>query len=202
MFTGLVETLGVVTRLEARPQGRRIEIQASFDGPLAIGESVAVDGCCLTVVAASDGAFEVETVPETSARTTLGQVRRDQTVNLERALRVGDRLGGHLVQGHVDAVGTVRSVTGEGAGRRVRIALPPALVPFVAEKGSITVDGVSLTIAACDLESFEVALIPHTLERTIARGYHSGTRVNLEVDVIARYIARQRQTESLERGGK
>src|SRR5262245_1082448 len=115
MFTGLVETLGVVTRLEARPQGRRIEIQAAFDEPLAVGDSIAVDGCCLTAVVVSDSAFEVEAVPETMSRTTLGQVRRDQTVNLERALRVGDRLGGHLVQGHIDAVGTLLSVAAEGA---------------------------------------------------------------------------------------
>jgi len=192
MFTGLVEALGVVRRLEARPLGRRVEIEAPFAAEIAVGDSIAVDGCCLTAVAANDVAFEVETVPETLARTTLGTLRREQTVNLERAVRLGDRLDGHLVQGHVDAVGIVRAVSAEGSGRRIHVELPNALAPFVAEKGSIAIDGVSLTVAAASLDAFEVALIPHTLERTIARGYRPGTRVNLEVDVLARYIARQR----------
>jgi len=164
MFTGLVEALGVVRRLEARPLGRRVEIEAPFAAEIAVGDSIAVDGCCLTAVAANDVAFEVETVPETLARTTLGTLRREQTVNLERAVRLGDRLDGHLVQGHVDAVGIVRAVSAEGSGRRIHVELPNALAPFVAEKGSIAIDGVSLTVAACEGARCEVAYIPYTLQ--------------------------------------
>ena len=134
--------------------------------------------------------------PETLARTTIGDLKYRAPVNLERALRVGDRMGGHMVQGHVDAVGVVRQVSAEGAGRRMRFALPGHLVPFVSEKGSIAVDGISLTIAACELDTFEVAFIPHTLEHTIARGYRLGTRVNVEVDLVARYLARLLQKDS------
>lgn len=195
MFTGLVETLGTVARLEAKPRGRWLEIEVpeSFDG-LAVGDSVAINGCCLTAISVEPGRFAVEAVPETLARTTVGEIRRGDAVNLERALRVGDRLGGHMVQGHVDGVASVRSVAAEGAGRRVKFELPAVLAPFVAGKGSVAVDGISLTVAACDRESFEVAIIPHTLEHTVARSYRAGTRVNLEVDIVARYLARMVDT--------
>ena len=199
MFTGLVEAIGTVTRLEARPQGRRLEIEAPGFDDLRVGESIALNGCCLTATEVGPSRFVAEAVPETLARTTLGGFKLGQTVNLERALRVGDRLGGHLVQGHIDGVGTVRSVAAEGAGRRVSFDLSPELAPFVAGKGSITVDGVSLTVAACEAVSFDVALIPHTLEHTVARAYRPGTRVNLEVDLLARYLARLIETGRSER---
>jgi len=199
MFTGLIEAVGTVTRLEARPLGRWLEIEAPELDDLAVGDSVAISGCCLTAVEVGAGRFAVEAVPETLARTTIGDLKYRAPVNLERALRVGDRMGGHMVQGHVDAVGVVRQVSAEGAGRRMRFALPGHLVPFVSEKGSIAVDGISLTIAACELDTFEVAFIPHTLEHTIARGYRLGTRVNVEVDLVARYLSRLVQSGRLER---
>jgi len=201
MFTGLIEAIGTVSRLEARPLGRWLEIDAPQLDDLALGDSVAINGCCLTVVGLGGGRFAVEAVAETLARTTIGGLKHDAAVNLERALRVGDRLGGHMVQGHVDAVGVVRHIAAEGAGRRIRFALPEALLPFVAEKGSIAVDGISLTITGCELNTFEVALIPHTLEHTTARDYRLGTRVNLEVDLLARYIARMVEAGRLERSG-
>jgi riboflavin synthase len=154
------------------------------------GDSVAVDGCCLTAVGIGAGAFTVEVVPETLARTTLGGWREGRAVHLERSLRVDQRLGGHLVQGHVDGVGEVVTAVAEGDGQRVRIALPPALSRYVAEKGSIAVDGISLTVARAGAADFEVALVPHTLAVTDAAAWTPGRRVNLEVDLIARYLAR------------
>jgi len=191
MFTGLVETVGSVSRLEALAEGRRIEVEApSLAGGVAIGDSLAVNGCCLTVVAVNQGRFAMEVVPETLHRTTIGELHQGDPVNLERALAVGERLGGHLVQGHVDAVGIVHASAAEGQGRRVTFAIPKALLPFVAEKGSIAVDGVSLTVTAVKPQGFEAALIPHTLEHTVAKSYRRGRRVNIEVDIVARYVAR------------
>ena len=204
MFTGLVEALGTVTRLEARPKGRWLEIEApaTFDG-IAVGDSIAVNGCCLTVVelvvAPDTNCFALECVPETLARTTIGELRRGDAVNLERAMRLGDRLGGHLVQGHIDAVGIARSITNEGAGRRIRFDLPVPLAPFVAAQGSIAIDGISFTVAGCDKQTFDVSVIPHTLEHTVARSYRVGTRVNLEIDLVARYLARMLETGLMER---
>jgi riboflavin synthase len=199
MFTGLIEAVGTVTRLEARPLGRWLEFEASGLDDLAIGDSIAVNGCCLTAVAIEGSCFAAEAVPETLARTTVGDLQRGSLVNLERALRMGDRLGGHMVQGHVDGVTTVLTVAAEGAGRRVRFGLPEPLAAFVVEKGSVAVDGISLTIAQCEPRAFEVAIIPHTLEHTIARAYRAGTRVNLEVDLVARYVVRMVETGRMER---
>jgi riboflavin synthase len=191
MFTGIVEELGRVAGVEARPGGRRFWIAAGavLEGT-AVGDSIAHSGCCLTVVGIGDGRFAVEAVPETLRLTTLGDWREGDGVNLERSLRLEQRLGGHLVQGHVDGVGEVRDVRPEGDGRRVTIALPPGLRRFVAHKGSLAVDGVSLTVAALTDDGCEIAYIPHTLAVTAAGGYRPGRRVNLEVDLLARYLAR------------
>ncbi len=191
MFTGIVEEMGWVHRVEERPAGRRLWIKA--DRVLADAEvsgSLAVSGVCLTLVGLEAGRFSVEVVPETLSRTTLGGLRVGDPVNLERPLTLEQRLGGHLVQGHVDGVGEVLGVEREGDGTRVTIGLPPPLRRYVAEKGSLTVDGVSLTVASAAADRCEVALIPHTLEITILGGYARGTRVNLEVDLLARYLAR------------
>jgi riboflavin synthase len=161
-----------------------------------VGHSVAINGCCLTVTATEGERFAVEVVPETLRRTTLGHVAPGDSVNLERSLRLDQRLGGHLVQGHVDGLAEVRAVTPEGEGRRIVLELPGSLAPFVAEKGSIAVDGVSLTVAGIEGTRCEIALIPHTLEVTIAGRYAAGTRVNVEIDLLARYLARL-----LEQGG-
>jgi riboflavin synthase len=191
MFTGLVEEAGTVARIEERAPGRRLWIAArAVLDDLKVGDSIAVDGCCLTAAAVEPDGFAADAVPETIARTTLGGWRVGDRVNLERAVRADTRLGGHLVQGHVDGVGTIRAVTPEGEGRRVTIELPAALARFVAEKGSLAVDGVSLTVAAIEGARCEIALIPHTLAVTGAAGWSAGRLVNLEVDLIARYVAR------------
>lgn len=191
MFTGLVEEAGRIERLEERPGGRRFWVAARrVLEDMRVGDSVALNGCCLTAIAVEPGRFAVEAVPETLRRTTLGGWGEGERVNLERPLKLEQRLGGHLVQGHVDGVGVVRSVVAEGEGRRVSLEVPGPLARFVAEKGSLAVDGVSLTIAACTGASCEVALIPHTLAVTVAGEYEPGRRVNLEVDLLARYLAR------------
>lgn len=191
MFTGLVEELGSVQAVESRPDGRRFWIAARVVLEDArVGDSLACSGCCLTAVAVEPGRFAVEAVPETLVRTTLGEWREGTPVNLERSLRFGDRLGGHLVQGHVDQVGEVLASTSEGDGRRVTLAVPAELRRFVALKGSLTVDGVSLTVAALTDSGCEIAYIPHTLAVTSAGTYAPGARVNLEVDLLARYLAR------------
>jgi riboflavin synthase len=195
MFTGLVSDMGVVERLEPRAGGARVTIRPGTMpvDDLALGESVACNGACLTVVERGGGRMSFDAVPETLSRTTLGNWRAGTRVNLERALRLSDRLGGHLVQGHVDAVGQVLGRVAEGQGARLTISLPPALAPLVAEKGSIAIDGVSLTVARADRDRFEVALIPETLSRTVLGAAAPGTPVNLEVDIVARHVARLRE---------
>jgi riboflavin synthase len=198
MFTGIVEEMGWVHRIEERPgnarearAGRRFWFAAEkVLADAEIGSSIAVSGVCLTVVAVEPGRFSVEAVPETLDRTILGDLRVGDPVNLERPLTLEQRLGGHLVQGHVDGVGEVMAVVPEGDGVRVTIAIPPPLRRFVAEKGSLAVDGVSLTIARAEDDRCDVALIPHTLKVTTSGAYAGGTRVNLEVDLLARYLAR------------
>jgi riboflavin synthase len=191
MFSGLVEGTGTIVAIEERPNGRRFWVEApTIVNEEKIGDSLAFDGCCLTLIAIEGGRAAVEAVPETLARTTLGNWQVGRRVNLERAMRLDQRLGGHLVQGHVDGVGTLVSVTPEGDGRRIAIDLPPAVTRFVAEKGSLAVDGVSLTVARAEGARCEIALIPHTLAVTVAGSYAAGDRVNLEVDLIARYLAR------------
>jgi len=191
MFTGIVEEMGRVRRIEERQAGRRFWFTAErVLADAEVGSSIAVSGVCLTVVALEPGRFSVDAVPETLSRTILGDLRVGDAVNLERPLTLEHRLGGHLVQGHVDGVGEVLAVLPEGDGVRVTIALPPPLRRYVAEKGSLAVDGVSLTIARAEGDRCDVALIPHTLKVTTCGGYASGTRVNLEVDLLARYLAR------------
>jgi riboflavin synthase len=198
MFTGIVEEMGSVRRIEERPGhprearvGRRFCFAAEqVLADAEVGSSIAVSGVCLTVVALEPGCFSVDAVPETLSRTILGGLREGDAVNLERPLTLEQRLGGHLVQGHVDGVGEVLAVVPEGDGVRVTIAIPPPLRRYVAEKGSLAVDGVSLTVASAEADRCDVALIPHTLQVTTSGGYAPGTRVNLEVDLLARYLAR------------
>jgi riboflavin synthase len=185
MFTGIVEERGRVRSLEG---GRLVVDCRTVGDDTAVGESVAVNGVCLTVVGAAPGELLFDLAPETLSRTTLSRLRPGDPVNLERPLTLATRLGGHLVQGHVDGVGTVRTIAGNGQGARLRIALPERLRPYVVEKGSVAVDGVSLTVAAADEEAFEVALVPHTLEVTTLGDRRPGDEVNLETDVLAKYV--------------
>jgi riboflavin synthase len=195
MFTGLVSDMGAVERLVPRQGGARLTLRprAMDTSALALGESVACSGVCLTVVERGGGLVSFDAVPETLSRTTVGAWRPGSLVNLERAVAVGDRLGGHIVQGHVDAVGEVLARVAEGQGARLAISLPAAIAPLVAEKGSIAVDGVSLTVATAGRDRFEIALIPETLARTTLGDARPGTKVNLEVDVVARHVARLRE---------
>jgi len=189
MFTGLVQALGTVASLEATDAGARIAITAPgiADG-LSQGDSVAVNGVCLTAVEITGEGFFADAVTETLRRSSLGALATGEPVNLELALRVGDRMGGHLVQGHVDTLGTVDAVSAEGESHRLRVAVPPEALRYVVEKGSIAIDGVSLTVAEVDAGGFAVALIPETLDRTTLGRLSTGRVVNLEVDVIAKYV--------------
>ena len=200
MFTGLVSDIGVVERLSPAAGGARLVLRPAAlpVDDLAPGESVCCSGACLTVVERGGGLVAFDAVPETLARTTLGRWTSGTRVNLERALRLSDRLGGHLVAGHVDAVGEVLAVAAEGQGARLTLSLPPAIALLVAEKGSIAIDGVSLTVASAGRDRFEVALIPETLARTTLGAARAGTRVNLEADVVARHVARLREWVPLE----
>ncbi len=191
MFTGIVRELGEVVSVEEEAGGIRLRIAApvaAAEGGL--GESVSVNGACLTIVETDGDVLAFQAVPETMARTSLGSLAPGGRVNIEPALRGDQQLGGHFVQGHVDGVGSVRSVEPEGTGRRLAIDAPHELLRLCVEKGSVTVEGVSLTVAALDERGFEVALIPHTLEVTTLGGLAPGDPVNLEADVLAKYVER------------
>ena len=190
MFTGLVQDLGTVAALERDGDGARLTIRTTLSGELRRGDSVAVNGVCLTATGVGDGAFSVDVMAETLRSSSLAGAQRGRAVNLELALRPSDRLGGHFVQGHVDGTGTLRGVEEEGFARVLEIAAEPALLRYLAEKGSVSVDGVSLTVAAVREDSFTVSLIPETLERTNLGALSPGEVVNLEVDVLAKYVER------------
>jgi riboflavin synthase len=191
MFTGLIEEIGVVLGLERGGEGGRLSIRARkvLDGT-GLGDSVAVNGACLTVVDVFAGSFVVDCIPETLSVTTLGGVTKGCPVNLERALALGARLGGHLVLGHVDAVARLLAIGQRGVSRELRFSLPGQMRAYVAPKGSVAIDGISLTVARVDEDGFEVGVIPHTLKETTLGTMTVGTRVNLEADVLARYVQR------------
>ena len=195
MFTGIVTDVGRVKSVRETNRDRRFEIETAFDlATLEIGASVSHAGCCLTVVEKGAGWFAVEVSGETLSLTTLGDWHQGRRVNLERAARVGDELGGHIVSGHVDGVGEVIAVESEGGSHRVRVRAPRPLHRFIAPKGSITVEGVSLTVNEVEDDVFGVNLIPHTWDVTTLGELKVGSRVNLEIDMLARYLARWRET--------
>ena len=203
MFSGIVERVGTVERADRSASGLRLSIAAGFEpgSDPARGASVSVNGVCLTVERAEGGRFEAVAVGETLRVTTIGALRAGDRVNLERALRVGDEVGGHWVQGHVDGVGRVTAVGRDAGDVRVTIEVPEALRRFVASKGSITVDGVSLTVAVWEDPRLTVALVPHTLRLTTASEYEPGRLVNLESDLVARTLERLLEARGLlERG--
>ncbi|MGH3049673.1 MAG: riboflavin synthase [Gaiellaceae bacterium] len=190
MFTGLVADLGEITGVERSADGVRLQVSSRLAGELSEGDSVAVDGVCLTATAIAVGSFSADVMNETLRLSSLAEAGPGTPVNLELAMRPQDRLGGHMVQGHVDGVGRVTAVTADGFSRRVTVAPPRELLRYMVHKGSITVDGVSLTVAALDDRSFTVSLIPETLQRTNLGRAEPGTTVNLEVDVLAKYVER------------
>jgi riboflavin synthase len=191
VFTGIVRERGLVASVEGDGNGIRIRLDAPLTAAeVAIGDSVSLNGCCLTVVEAADGTLAFDAVPETLSRSSLDGLAAGAELNVESAVRAGEPLGGHYVQGHVDGVGTVRSVEPEGEGRRIWLDAPRDVLRYCVEKGSVAVDGVSLTIAELDEAGFAVALIPHTLAATTLGTLEPGARVNLEADVLAKYVER------------
>ncbi|MBW8814619.1 MAG: riboflavin synthase [Caulobacterales bacterium] len=195
MFTGIVTDVGRVRAVRETNRDRRFEIETGFDtSTIDLGASVSHAGCCLTVVEKGPGWFAVEVSGETLSKTTLGDWHEGRPVNLERAARVGDELGGHIVSGHVDGVGEVLSIESEGGSHRVRIRVPRPLHRYIAPKGSIAIEGVSLTVNEVEDDVFGVNLIPHTWDVTTLGRLKPGSRVNLEIDMLARYLARWRET--------
>jgi riboflavin synthase len=190
VFTGLITDIGVVDSVTTGESGARLRIRTELARELSVGDSVAVSGACLTAAAVDGGAFEVDVMNQTLERTSLGSLRQGSKVNLELPLRLSDRLGGHMVQGHVDGTGRIAEASEDGFARRLRVEVPAELRRYLVERGSVAVDGVSLTVAALGDGGFEVSLVPETLERTTLGEAGPGTVVNLELDMIARYVER------------
>jgi riboflavin synthase len=190
VFTGLIEDVGTVETLDRSADGARLFISTQLASQIGEGDSIAVNGCCLTATAVKAGGFETEAMNQTLQVTALGSVQEGSRVNLELAMKASDRLGGHIVQGHVDGVASVASVEDDGFARRIRVELPPELLRYVVDKGSITLNGVSLTVAALGASWAEVSLIPETLERTNLADSAPGDRLNVECDVVAKYVER------------
>jgi riboflavin synthase len=200
MFTGIVRERGRVAAVDGDGQARHLVIEAPTTAArLAVGDSVSIGGCCLTATAVSNGSFAVTAVPESISRTTLGRLTAGDQGNLETATRAGEPLGGHYVQGHVDGVARVASLEPEEEGARLWVEAPDNLLRYCVEKGSIAVDGVSLTISALREGAFEVALVPHTLAETTLGGLEPGDEVNLEVDVLAKYVERLIHPDTISR---
>lgn len=189
MFTGIIEGLGTISGIRPAGQGRRLSVDADFTlDQTKIGDSIAVNGACLTVVSIRAKQFEVDLSPETLATSTFDRARRGDRVNLERALRLSDRIDGHLVSGHVDGVGSIKSKEKQGNVIRVTVTVPEALTRYMIRKGSVAVDGVSLTINACDTNSFAVSIIPHTADITTVGLKQKGEAVNIETDMIGKFV--------------
>jgi riboflavin synthase len=191
MFTGIIKELGTVDSVESSADGARLRITAELASELAEGDSVSVNGACLTASSVQGGAFEADVMHQTLSLTTLGTLEPGSAVNLELPLRPTDRLGGHVVQGHVDGAAAVAGIIDDGFAKRVRLELPDELLPYVVEHGSVAIEGVSLTVAALEDPILEVSLIPETIERTTLGALEPGDRVNVECDVLARYVARR-----------
>jgi riboflavin synthase len=190
MFTGLIQEVGEVESVDSGADGARLRIATRLASEIARGDSVAVDGICLTATAVDGTGFETEAMNQTLEVTALGDLEAGSRVNLELAMKVSDRLGGHIVQGHVDGVGEVVSIGDDGFAKRLRVRLGPEQLRYVVEKGSITLSGVSLTVAALDEDWVEVSLIPETLERTNLGDAAAGRKINVECDLVAKYVER------------
>ena len=191
MFTGLIQSIGKVHSLKQQHGSAQLQISSSLvDDDLELGESIAVNGACLTVTTWDSGSFTVDVSPETLKCTTLGQLRANQSVNLERAMRLSDRLGGHLVSGHIDCVATVRRRYQDQNAIRFDFSVPHEVMRYLVAKGSVAIDGISLTVNQVGEDTFSVAVIPHSLEMTTLQEYREGSQVNIETDLIGRYVER------------
>jgi len=190
VFTGLIQDVGSVESLDSGADGARLQIATTLAPQIALGDSVAVNGVCLTATSIDAGGFATEAMNQTLEVTALGAIGAGARVNLELAMQASDRLGGHIVQGHADGVGTVVAVTEDGFARRLRVGLAPQLIRYAVDKGSIALSGVSLTIAALDADWVEVSLIPETLERTNLGSASAGDKLNVECDIVAKYVER------------
>lgn len=188
MFTGLVEEIGTVRSLARGTVGKLVVACQKTASSVEIGDSVAVNGACLTVTSINGGDISFDAVPETLSRTNLDDLKPGERVNLETSLRAGEPIGGHFVQGHVDGVGTIESSRSLGESRVIRISAPSDVLRYVVEKGSIAIDGISLTVASCDRTGFNIAVIPHTLEATTLYLKRSGDKVNIETDILGKYV--------------
>lgn len=190
MFTGLIQDVGTVESVDRTDDGARLRISTQLASELGLGDSIAVNGCCLTATAADASGFETEAMNQTLEVTALNGIDQGSRVNLELAMKASDRLGGHIVQGHVDGIGTVASTEDDGFARRIRVELPTQLLRYVVDKGSITLNGVSLTVADLSESWAEVSLIPETLERTNLGELQPGSNLNVECDIVAKYVER------------
>lgn len=198
MFTGLIEDVGTVDAIAPTPAGQRIRISTQLSGALAPGDSLAVNGVCLTVVAVDGGHVQADVSPETVRVSTLGALKPGVLINLERPLRADARVGGHFVQGHVDATGTIETLRPEGESYWLTVLYPPLLAPFIVRKGSIAVDGISLTVAGLGERHFDVQVVPFTFERTSLRAARVHDTVNLECDVLGKYVVRALELAKVE----
>ena len=190
MFTGLIESVGRVSRIDRSAAGHRLVVSTELSRELTLGESLAVNGVCLTVVQAGDGVVQADVSPETTRVTSLGRLGVDSLVNLERSLRADARVGGHFVQGHVDGTATIDSIDEVGETRRLTLTLPAGLEPYIVEKGSIALDGISLTLAAVAGRCIDVQIIPFTWQHTNLQTARAGTVVNVECDILGKYVAK------------
>lgn len=189
MFTGIIEELGTVGQMDRRPDSIKLTIQARkvLEGT-QLGDSIAVNGVCLTVTSMTDSSFTADVMHETMRRSSLSNIKSGSKVNLERAMQVGGRLGGHIVSGHIDGVGHIARIAADGIARVITISIPKDMEPFIVEKGSIAIDGISLTVVSVGNSQFSVSIIPHTMANTTLIDKHPGAVVNLETDVIGKYV--------------
>lgn len=199
MFTGLIESIGTIEEVVPTPAGQRLQIGTVLAPELAPGDSLAVNGVCLTVVSAATDAVAADVSPETARVSTLGGLQQGRLVNLERPMRADARIGGHFVQGHVDATGTIEALRQEGDSYWLTVRYPPMLAPFIVRKGSIAVDGISLTVAGLDDRQFDVQIVPYTFQQTALHAAHVHDVVNIECDILGKYVVRALELSGPER---
>jgi riboflavin synthase len=203
MFTGIIEEIGRTVKISSIPNGKKLEISASkILADLQVNHSVAVSGVCLTVINVKKKSFTVEAVGETLKKTTLARIRQNQPVNLERAIQMNDRLGGHLIQGHINGIGRIKKINKKGENWYLEIIIPKELSAYVIDEGSISIDGISLTIAYLENTNIGISIIPHTFKNTVISSYKTGQEVNIEVDFLAKYVEKFLNKQKYQKNGK